>query len=147
MSSPSPLNETFAEVDTALLALEARLAHAETLPLSATVDEALALIKTLLHGYLAARAVHAPGSPVAEAEAEARNDDDVLELFKRFVKGDPSLNAVRDNIREVVYYRNCIAMQREDALPAKPAAMAVRTVRHIYLYLRTRALKEQWLAE
>ncbi len=81
----------------------------------------------------------------AETAGTGIDSEDVLEVFKAFVKGDPSLNAVRDNLREIVYYRNCIDMKREDALPPKPANMAVRTARHVYLYLRTRALKEHRL--
>ena len=65
-------------------------------------------------------------------------DEDVLVTFKRFVKGDPSLNAIRDNIRELVYYHHCVAADRLESLPKAPAQMAVRTVRHIYLYLRSR---------
>jgi len=70
-------------------------------------------------------------------------DEDVLITFKRFVKGDPSLNAVRDNIRELVYYQNCITVNCLDSLPKVPAKMAVRTVRHIYLYLRSRVEQAQ----
>jgi hypothetical protein len=62
------------------------------------------------------------------------------------VKGDPSLNAVRDNVRELVYYRNCLAMERREALPPVPDRMAVRTARHIYLYLRSRCEQDGRLA-
>jgi hypothetical protein len=65
-------------------------------------------------------------------------ESDLLELLKAFVKGEPSLNAVRDNVRELVFYRNCLNDDRSDALPPKAERMAVRTCRHIYLYLRTR---------
>ena len=64
-------------------------------------------------------------------------------LFKAFVKGDPSLNAVRDNVRELVYYQNCLAQGREDALPKSPEKMAARTVQHIYFYLRSRLEQEK----
>ena len=76
---------------------------------------------------------HAKPMPVGE---------DLLELFKAFVKGEPSLNTVRDNVRELVYYQNCLVMDRSDALPAKPERMVAHTVRHIYLYLRSRAEQE-----
>jgi len=71
--------------------------------------------------------------------------DDLLKVFRAFVKGDPSLNAVRDNVRELVYYRNCLEMGKSEALPVRPAHMAVRTVRHMYLYLYTRCSQEQRL--
>ena len=70
------------------------------------------------------------------------DSNDLLELFKAFVKGDPSLTATRDNIRELVYYRNCINENRFDALPQNPHKMALHTIRHIYLYLRSRADQE-----
>jgi hypothetical protein len=66
-------------------------------------------------------------------------DADVLEVWKALVKGDPSWNAIRDNCRELVYYRNCLALGRADALPQAPHRMAVRTARHIFLYVRSRA--------
>jgi len=71
--------------------------------------------------------------------------DDLLVLFKTFVKGDTSLTAVRDNLRELVYYRNCILEDRYDALPQNPEKMALHTIRHIYLYLRSRADQEDLL--
>jgi hypothetical protein len=67
---------------------------------------------------------------------------DVLETWKLLVKGDPTWNAVRDSCRELVYYGNCLASAREDALPAEPARMAVRLARHIYLYVRVRCARE-----
>lgn len=72
-------------------------------------------------------------------------DVDLLALFKAFVKGDPSLNAVRDNVRELVYYQNCLAEDRADALPKSPQKMAVRTTQHIYFYLRSRLEQEKLL--
>ncbi len=71
--------------------------------------------------------------------------DDLLVLFKAFVKGDTSLTAVRDNLRELVYYRNCIDQDRHDALPKNAEKMTIHTVRHIYLYLRSRADQEELL--
>ncbi len=70
------------------------------------------------------------------------DSDDLLVLFKAFVKGDTSLTAVRDNVRELVYYRNCINEDRHDALPKKPEKMTLHTVRHVYFYLRSRADQE-----
>jgi len=70
---------------------------------------------------------------------------DLLEIFKGFVKGDPSLNTVRDNVRELVYYQNCLDTGREDALPVKPAMMVAHTTRHIYFYLRSRVEQESKL--
>jgi hypothetical protein len=58
------------------------------------------------------------------------------------VKGDPTWNTIRDNTRELVYYANCLELGRADALPAAPQKMAVRTARHVYLYVRTRVIKE-----
>ena len=72
-------------------------------------------------------------------------DTDLLQLLKAFVKGDPSLNAVRDNVREIVYYQNCLAENRQDALPKNPAKMAVRTLQHVYFYLRSRLEQESLL--
>jgi hypothetical protein len=72
---------------------------------------------------------------------------DVLEVWRALAKGDPSWNAIRDNCRELVFYRNCLAEGRQDALPPAPHRMAVRTARHVCLYVRTRALREGWLTE
>ncbi|MHB1951385.1 MAG: hypothetical protein ACYCQK_07910 [Acidiferrobacteraceae bacterium] len=112
---------------------ERRIRAGEELPVANTVEQAIGWVTQLMDGFAQERT----------GERIAGDGADVLEVFKRFVKGDPSLNAVRDNVRELVYYRNCLAARREDALPKKPAVMAVRTARHIYLYLRTRASQEQ----
>jgi hypothetical protein len=77
-----------------------------------------------------------------EGRAGPPSNADVLEVWKALVKGDPTWNAIRDNCRELVYYRNCLALGRADALPAQPHRMAVRTARHIYLYVRSRAVRE-----
>lgn len=129
----SPLQKAFDATDAGLAELERRIRDGEDLPLAATIEQVIAWVTRLMEGYAEERA----------GERIAADGADVLEVFKRFVKGDPSLNAVRDNIRELVYYRNCVAARREDALPKKPAVMAVRTTRHIYLYLRTRSSQEQ----
>lgn len=138
MTQSQALGAVFTQVDERLSALEKTLQQGGELPLSVTVDETLDVAKALLRAYHRDRMG-------AESAGAGIDSEDVLEVFKAFVKGDPSLNAVRDNLREIVYYRNCIDMKREDALPPKPASMAVRTARHVYLYLRTRALKEHRL--
>ena len=138
LSDNHALNQVFGQVDQRLRGLEHALRERGTLPLSSTVDESLDLTRMLLCGHIGGRAADDPAMTAAGSQPQPPGDD-VLELFKVFVKGDPSLNAVRDNIRELVYYRNCIDLKREDALPVRPDAMAVRTVRHIYLYLRSRS--------
>ncbi|MEJ2688170.1 MAG: hypothetical protein P8124_13485 [Gammaproteobacteria bacterium] len=117
-------------VDQAIEELEQSLQEQGELPLSETVDRTTALMRRLLTAYAEH---HGKPMPVS---------DDLLEVFKAFVKGDPSLNAVRDNLRELVYYRNCLDMDRRDALPRTPDRMAVRTARHVYLYLRSRIEQE-----
>lgn len=145
----SVLSETFDGVDREIKALEAGLASSAELDLRTALDRGVALVKTLLRTYLADRsrdgALAGGAAPVAATDVASAQSEDVLEVFRAFVKGDPSLNAIRDNIRELVYYQNCLALQRDDALPRNPTHMAVRTLRHIYLYLRTRCLKEQRL--
>jgi len=89
-----------------------------------------------VRAYLAAEG----SKPVPAADA------DLLDAFKVLVKGDPTWNAIRDNLRELVYYRNCLATGRADALPAVPEKMAIRLARHLYLYLRTRCVKEGRIA-
>jgi hypothetical protein len=104
------------DVDRRIADLEAGLAQ-ETLILGPTVDEALRLASHMMLAFTQA----------AGRTAEGLDETaDPLEIFKVFVKGDPSLNAIRDNVRELVYYRNCLAAGREDALPVRPVAMAVR---------------------
>lgn len=58
------------------------------------------------------------------------------------VKMEWSWNGIRDNCRELVYECNCISMGWEDALPATAEKMAVRTARHVYLYMKTRCVRE-----
>jgi hypothetical protein len=126
------LERAFSEVDQALCALERRLAAGEVLPLAATVDEAIAVTTRLLAAYIAAE-----GSKAAPG-----GGTDILEVFKVLVKGEPSWTAIRDNCRELVYYRNCIGMERADALPQAPATMSLRTARHVLLYVKTRCIRE-----
>jgi len=124
-------------VDVALLAFEAAITRGEVLPLETTVDTAIALTRRLVTAYVAA-----DGQKILPGE-----DADFLEVFKVLVKGDPTWNAIRDNCRELVYYRNCINMERRDALPKVPEKMAVRTARHVYLYIKTRCVREGRLAD
>jgi len=126
------LAATFAEVDAALVAQEGAIARGEALPLSETIDAAIALVRRLVTAYVVTMGDKTP--PAADA--------DVLAAFKVLVKGDPTWNAIRDNCRELVYYRNCMDAGRSDALPKVPEKMAVRTARHIYLYMRTRAVRD-----
>lgn len=131
------LAEIFTAADAALSDHEAAIARVEALPLTETVDAMIALTQGLVSAYVAAAGIKAP--PAAES--------DILEAFKVLVKGEPTWNAIRDNCRELVYYRNCINMGRRDALPKVPEKMAVRTARHVYLYIKTRCIREGRLAD
>lgn len=133
---PGELAAVFAETDATLASLERAIARGEVLPLAATLDAAIAAVRRLVEAYVAAA-----GKALPAANA------DFLEVFRALVKGEPTWNAIRDNCRELVYYRNCINMGREDALPKVPEKMAVRTARHVYLYIKTRCIREQRLAE
>lgn len=141
------LSQAFEAADADLLRLEVALREGPVPPLASTVETALASVTSLMRAYTEDRIARPAEGGAAPPTAADLAVDDPLELFKVFVKGDPSLNAVRDNLRELVYYRNCLDQRREDALPARPVHMAVRTARHIYLYLRTRCLKEGRLAD
>ncbi len=127
MDKNAVLSEKFEELDEAVAELEQRAAEE---PLAQVLAGGAGLVKQLLTAY----ALHA-GKPMPET-------DDLLELLKAFVKGDPSLTAVRDNVRELVYYQNCLAMAREDALPKQAEKMVVHTVRHLLFYLKSRAEQE-----
>lgn len=131
------LARTYASGETQLQALERRIAAGEKLPLAATVEETLVLVRRLLIAYVAEEG----RKPVPDAVAG------LLDAFKLLVRGEPSWNAIRDNCRELVYYGNCINMGRKDALPAAAEKMAVRTARHVYLYVRTRCIREGRLSE
>lgn len=135
MESKNDLPAKLDAVNTALFGLERRMSQGEKLPLSETVDQAIGLVEDILRAF-----ADAEGKPYTES-------DRILELWKKLVKGEPTLNTIRDNCRELVYYRNCIDMQREDALPPHPERMAVRTARHIYLYMRSRAEQRGMLQE
>lgn len=130
MAKSDELAGAIERLDTRIADLEQRLAMQGSLPLGETLEEGAAIVRGLLTAYAEAHDKTIPET------------DDLLEVFKAFVKGDPSLNTVRDNVRELVYYQNCLAMGRDDALPKVPDRMVVRTARHIYLYLRTRLEQE-----
>jgi hypothetical protein len=119
--------ERFDRADRTLSEYERRIREGEELPLDETVDIMTDQLRELLRAYLdtLGRDSQTPG-------------DDVLALWKAAVKDNPSLHTIRDNLREVVYYRNCLDQVRDDALPPNAEKQAVRTTRHVYLYLRTR---------
>ena len=126
------LAERLDTIDRQLLALESRLADSRPEDLPAFLGPALEAVRGTMLAYLeaeGAKPLPPPGT-------------DVLEVWKVLVKGDPTWNTIRDNTRELVYYANCLELGRADALPAAPQKMAVRTARHVYLYMRTRAIKE-----
>jgi len=126
------LAERLDTIDRQLLALESRLADSRPEDLPAFLGPALEAVRGTMLAYLeaeGAKLLPPPGT-------------DVLEVWKVLVKGDPTWNSIRDNTRELVYYANCLELGRADALPAAPQKMAVRTARHVYLYVRTRAIKE-----
>ena len=132
------LQEAFREIGGELAALEQKIAAGETLPLAPTLDHAIMLVKRLLIACIADEGK----KRIPDAAAE-----DILDVFKVLVKGEPTWNAIRDNCRELVYCRNCINIGREDALPRVAEKMAVRTARHVYLYVKTRCLREGRLQE
>jgi hypothetical protein len=131
-SGTGQLARAFADADARLKPLEACIERGERVPLAGTVEQAIALIQDLIAAYL----VEEGKKQIPDSTA------DLLEVLKVLVKGEPSWHAIRDNCRELVYYRNCINMQRQDALPPVPEKMAVRIARHVYLYIRTRCIRE-----
>lgn len=87
----------------------------------------------------------AVASMQAYAELHGKSVDeneDPLSVFRGFVKGDPSLNAVRDNLRTLIFYRNCVQTAALDQLPSNVVRMTARTIRHMYFYLWSRAEQE-----
>lgn len=129
------LIQTFEQVDAQIADLERILNERGSLPLLETVEHAMQLTKQLIIAYIADVGEKVPPS----------QSDDLLDVFKVLVKSDPSWNTIRDNCRELVYYHNCITMERPDALPKHPEKMAVRTLRHLYLFMKTRCMREDRL--
>jgi len=130
------MREELDRIDAEIGAWERKLAAGEPVALEPALQAASGAALALIRAYLAAEG----SKPVPPPHA------DLLEAFKALVKGDPTWNAIRDNLRELVYYRNCLAAGRVDALPAVPEKMAIRLARHLYLYLRTRCVKEGRIA-
>jgi len=108
MEAKTSLMERLGTVNDKLLSLEQRISRGEELPVSETIDEATALVEEILRAFL------------DDEGREYDPDDRILELWKRLVKGEPTLNTIRDNCRELVYYRNCLDMQREGRPAAPP---------------------------
>ena len=127
-----PLIQTFEQVDEQIAGLERILNERKSLALPGTVEQSMQLIKQLIIAYIV---------DVGEKDVPGM-DEDLLDVFKALIKGDPSWNTIRDNCRELVYYHNCITMDRSDALPPNPEKMAVRTLRHVYLFMKTRCMRE-----
>ena len=125
------------QVDSELAALEHRVAGRESPLLAPIVEHALELVRRLILACIVDQGGKQAPDPAA----------DLLAAFKVLVKGEPTWNAIRDNCRELVYYRNCINMGRLDALPAVPGTMAVRTARHIFLYIKTRCIRDGGLED
>jgi hypothetical protein len=124
-------DEALERIEQDIAALEAAMRAADgrkAAGLEEVLEPAIALVARTLRAQLA-----------AEGKSGPAEDADVLEVWRALVKGDPTWNAIRDNCRELVFYRNCLALGRTDALPPAPHRMAVRTVRHIFLYVRSRA--------
>lgn len=130
------LSDLLTQVDASIATWERRLAGGDAASgedaVERAVDAAIGASSTLVRAYIAAEG----GKPVPPEDA------DLLETFRVLVKGDPGWNAIRENLRELVYYRNCIALGRRDALPAAPERMAIRLARHVYLYVKTRCERE-----
>jgi len=126
------LSRRLAEIDRSIAETERRLAGAEGVPVEQAVEVAVQAADALVRA-----AIQAEGDKPAPPD-----DADLLGAFRALARGDPSWNAIRENLRELVYYRNCVALGRRDALPAVPERMAVRLARHVYLYVKTRCERE-----
>jgi hypothetical protein len=113
----------FRKVDGELSTLERRIADGAALPLAATVEQSITLVSRLLVACIAMEG----HKRIPDASA------DILDVFKALVKGEPSWTAIRDNCRELVYYRNCINLQRHDALPVAAEKMAAHRAAHLPL--------------
>jgi len=126
------LGKRLEEIDARIGTLEARVAVDGETSLAEVLEPATRLASDIMRAY-----IEAAGEKTPPAQ-----DADILETWKLLVKGDPTWNAIRDNCRELVFYRNCMAGGRMDALPAAAARMTVRLVRHVYLYVRVRCARE-----
>lgn len=135
MMNHAALIQTFEHTDIAINRYEQALTGGELPALLPLVIDALSLVKGMIVAYI---------QDVGEIDPPSEQDD-LLESFKILVKGDPSWNTIRDNCRELVYYQNCIQMDRFDALPVKPESMAVRTMRHVFLFMKSRSARENRL--
>ena len=100
----------FAEADACVGRLEGRLGQDESLPLAGTVEQTINLIRDLI----AARFAEEGNKQIPASTAN------LVEVFKVLVTDEPSWRAIRDNCRALAYYRDCINMQRQDALPPVP---------------------------
>ena len=114
-----------ARLDEAQAQIEALGRHSADQDFSARVDQGLQIARQILQTLLTAE------------RKEFAADADLLSLWKTLVKGQPHWNTIRDNCRELVFYQNCLAMDREDALPPQPDKMLLHTLRHLYLYTRS----------
>ncbi|HKK13410.1 MAG TPA: hypothetical protein VKA14_01985 [Gammaproteobacteria bacterium] len=128
MSDEATIAERFERSDETLRDWERRFNKGENPDVADTTASATAVVKDLIRAYL-----QILGRDWSDVE------DDLLALWKVSVKKNPSLNTIRDNCRELVFYHNCVDMDRRDALPQNAHKQAVRTARHVYVYLRTRA--------
>ena len=128
MNDEATIAERFERSDETLRDWERRLNQAEEPDVAETTEVATEVIKDLIKAYL----------QILGRDWEGV-EDDILALWKVSVKKNPSLNTIRDNCRELVYYHNCVEMDRRDALPQNAHRQAIRTARHVYVYLRTRA--------
>jgi len=128
MSDEATIAERFERSDETLRDWERRFNKGENPDVADTTASATAVVKDLIRAYL-----QILGRDWSDVE------DDLLALWKVSVKKNPSLNTIRDNCRELVFYHNCVDMDRRDALPQNAHKQAIRTARHVYVYLRTRA--------
>ena len=128
MSDDATIAERFERSDDILRDWERQLNQGDEPDVAETTEVATEVIKDLIKAYL-----QIIGRDWDDVE------DDILALWKVAVKKNPSLNTIRDNCRELVFYHNCVDMDRRDALPQNAHRQAIRTARHVYVYLRSRA--------
>jgi hypothetical protein len=127
------LIQQFRETDIALQRLESAVVRKDEPAPESVVADTVSLVRELLAAYIR----------IDSRKANMDSEQDLLIVFRNLVRGDPAWNAIRDNCRELVYYQNCIRMQRQDALPAAPGKMAVRTARHVFLYVKSRCIRDR----